>query len=693
MANKIEASEELLQAVIISDSYNSRFKPLTQDVPRCLLPLANTPLIEYTLEFLASSGVKQVFIFVCVHADQIRDYIKRSKWSQPSAPFEVRFIPTPDSMSAGDAMRELDAKQLITSDFILLSGDVVSNMAADEIVEEHRKRRETNKDSIMTMVVREANPLHRSKPSIDSAVFVLDSETSQCVSYTPTKLSPRTKRLTLDTEVLLKHNNVEVRNDLIDCNIDICSPDVPALFTENFDYEDIRKDFVHGILTSDLLGKTIHCYVASETYAARVSSLQTYDAVSKDIIARWTYPMVPDNNLLPDQSYHYQRSHIYKEEDVRLGRSALLTSRVVVGAGSRIGEGCVVDESIIGRSCKIDSNCSISGSYLWEGVTIGSGTSITGAVLAHNVVVGSNCVIEKGSILGAGVRIADNTTVQHYSKIYIPEEEEEASDEGLVGAGGHGSLYIESDEEEEDDDDSDEEDHSTVQQKAFDVAGLVYNLSQMNFSDSSISSIASSDSGFEETHRRGSMAASNYSEDEPDANFYLLAKTDLETAIEENHTVEDTMLEMTSLRMRENVSMHEVRIAMLSAFLNEIQKKIVGGGALGSSTQKIVSKWGPLLNRTISPSTLSEDCMDILLSLQLECSRTADRQELFVPLVKFMYDDDILPEDQIVEWFECDKAQDQGQGASQVRKKSAAFVNWLQEAEEDSDQEEDDDDE
>lgn len=39
---------------------------------------------------------------------------------------------------------------------------------------------------------------------------------------------------------------------------------VPALFTENFDYQFFYPDFVNGILTSDLLGKTICCSIIGE---------------------------------------------------------------------------------------------------------------------------------------------------------------------------------------------------------------------------------------------------------------------------------------------------------------------------------------------------------------------------------------------------------------------------------------------
>lgn len=37
-----------------------------------------------------------------------------------------------------------------------------------------------------------------------------------------------------------------------DCNIDICSPEVLLLFTDNFDYQQIRRDFVKGLLSDEV---------------------------------------------------------------------------------------------------------------------------------------------------------------------------------------------------------------------------------------------------------------------------------------------------------------------------------------------------------------------------------------------------------------------------------------------------------
>jgi hypothetical protein len=88
---------------------------------------------------------------------------------------------------------------------------------------------------------------------------------------------------------------------------------VPALFTENFDYQDIRRDFVRGVLQSDLLGLSIHYHILTDEYAARVRSTKMYDAISKDIIGRWVFPMVPDSNIQDGDSYQFHRGYVYKE--------------------------------------------------------------------------------------------------------------------------------------------------------------------------------------------------------------------------------------------------------------------------------------------------------------------------------------------------------------------------------------------
>jgi NDP-sugar pyrophosphorylase family protein len=68
-----------------------------------------------------------------------------------------------ETFSAGDAMRDIYTHGIISSDFILVTGDLVSNIRIDEVVREHKERRKTNKDAIMTMVVKQSGASHRSR--------------------------------------------------------------------------------------------------------------------------------------------------------------------------------------------------------------------------------------------------------------------------------------------------------------------------------------------------------------------------------------------------------------------------------------------------------------------------------------------------------------------------------------------------
>ncbi len=68
-----------------------------------------------------------------------------------------------ETFSPGDAMRDIYTHQIITSDFVLVTGDLVSNVRIDEVVRVHKERRRTDKDAIMTMVVKESGAAHRTR--------------------------------------------------------------------------------------------------------------------------------------------------------------------------------------------------------------------------------------------------------------------------------------------------------------------------------------------------------------------------------------------------------------------------------------------------------------------------------------------------------------------------------------------------
>ncbi|KAL9035746.1 MAG: hypothetical protein Q9214_006445 [Letrouitia sp. 1 TL-2023] len=406
-------------AQILADSYETRFTPFTLERPRCLLPLANTPLIEYTLEFLARTSIQEIFIYCGLHTDQVEEYINSSKWKLSSSPFRSLTLLKSDATSVGDALRDLDHRDLITGDFILVSGDVISNISIEASLAKHRARREKDKNAIMTMLLREAGIEHRTKSAGRRPVFVLDPSRERCLHYEEmNRNTDGGTNIDIDPDLLSSHSELEIREDLIDCYIDICTPDVLSLWSDNFDYQSVRTSFLYGVLKDyELNGKTIHTHIISDQYAARVKSLRAYDAVSKDVIGRWAYPLCPDSNLMEGQSYRYGKGEIYTENGVVLGRNCCIQNRSVLGAGTSIGDDSIVRETVLGRQCRIGRNTVLEGAYIWDNAVVGDGSVIRRAIIGKGAMLGKNCVVKEGALISYDVKLSDNVVITGTRKL------------------------------------------------------------------------------------------------------------------------------------------------------------------------------------------------------------------------------------------------------------------------------------
>jgi len=89
---------------------------------------------------------------------------RESKWSKPGSGLKVVPIVTAkQTFTPGDALRDIYTHGIITNDFVLVTGDLVSNVRIDEVVRVHKERRKVDRDAIMTMVVKESGVLHRTR--------------------------------------------------------------------------------------------------------------------------------------------------------------------------------------------------------------------------------------------------------------------------------------------------------------------------------------------------------------------------------------------------------------------------------------------------------------------------------------------------------------------------------------------------
>lgn len=691
-SSSAEEVEESLQAVVLADTFETKFEPFTLDRPRCLLPLANTPLIEYTFEFLANAGVEEVFLYGGAHADQLEKYITASKWRAASSPFKQLTFLKSTSTCVGDVMRDLDGKHMITGDFILVSGDVISNLPIEGALAKHRARRQADKNAIMTMILRDAGKRHRTKASSISSVFIIDPAKDRCLHYEEIEHGDHyhpSSRLTIDPEIMLSHAEIDIRQDLIDCSIDICTPDVLSLWSDSFDYQAPRKHFLYGVLKDyELNGKTIHTHIIRDHYAARVRNLKAYDAVSKDIISRWTYPLCPDTNLLPGHTYDLRKGYVYQEQGVALARSCVVGRRTVIGQGTSFGDKSTVKNSILGRNCIIGRNVTLDGAYIWDGVIIGDGTTVSRAIIANDVIVGKNCTIEAGVLLSYGVKIDARVTIREGMRVTRSQKDADSHklqfDPAVVGAGGEGFEYVPDEEEGEDDTTS------------VASSGLIYNMEKLSLSSASISTLGSELSGEEylDGSRSGSFGA--YSDEEDQDNHFLHdASVSVFDSLKDGVSSDVVQLELVSLRMSANASEHQVRRAVVSAFMKRIQQLIDGGMGTGEAVRDVFSKYRDVIERCIFDKQSEEkpDQVDFLLLLQQDLLHRNEGDSILLYAAKDLYDLDIVEEEAYEQWWSDEKSSS-NEEMRKVRSQAHQFIEWLANAEEEeSDEEEDESDE
>lgn len=73
----------------------------------------------------------------------------------------------------------------------------------------------------------------------------------------------------------------------------ICSPSVLPLFTDNFDFQ-TKDDFIRGILMNEeILGSSIYSHTIEIGYASCVTSWRRYQKIGREIIMKFTHPIVP----------------------------------------------------------------------------------------------------------------------------------------------------------------------------------------------------------------------------------------------------------------------------------------------------------------------------------------------------------------------------------------------------------------
>ena len=653
------------------------------------------------------NDVKEVFIYCGAHSEQIENYIQNSRWLPiaQSGPFStLEFIRVADARSVGDFLRDLDGRGIIGGDFLLVHGDLVSNLSLESALAAHKARREANRDSCMTMVLREAGEAeHHTKSRTNIPAFIVDPRKNRCLHYEEINPFQAERYIDLDPAVL-EGAEAEVRTDLIDAQIDICTPDVLALWSESFDYELPRANFLHGVLKDwELNGKLIHTEIVTEGYSARATNLQMYDAISHDVLGGWAYPFTPDCNLLKGQTYRLQRDNVYQEDDVLVGDYTDITD-AVLGRDTHVGSKSIIQNSIIGRNCKIGKNVRVIDSIIWDDVEIGDDAVIEHAVIGESSHIGKGAVVRQGSLVSRGIRITEMTDIAPTTVLSLLDHNNKPleSQTTVVGGQGKGAIFQ-----------YPEEDDSGAEELARLENSLIFDLDRFDIDGSSVSSFGDDDFSDDDSEAASatpsqptarSRLSSFASDDSGTPNFSSFHADAVHGLLEVLRgsvgDFDSEKLEFTSLRLANNASDVAMRKAVATAFVRravELMNAESGGvEAVKAAKETLTSRAGASdFVKDVGVGGDSEsDQVEFALAVQRACVSTTKTIEagkagnLLAAMLQQMYDLDILEEEGLLAWW-GDVRGKEGEMMPVVRAKCQPLIEWLENAEEESDDEDD----
>jgi translation initiation factor eIF-2B subunit epsilon len=186
-----------------------------------LLPLVNVPMIEYTLSWLESAGVEECFVFCCAHAQQVKEHLGKAGWTGKPAAREmtVTAVESHDAISAGDALRVMYGRGVIHGDFVLISGDTISNMNLKDALQEHKDRRKKDPLAVMTMVIKHSKPsilTNQTRLGNDEIVMAIDPETKELLYYED-RADVSNLYVTIDKDILASNPTLQLHNNMEVC--------------------------------------------------------------------------------------------------------------------------------------------------------------------------------------------------------------------------------------------------------------------------------------------------------------------------------------------------------------------------------------------------------------------------------------------------------------------------------------------
>jgi mannose-1-phosphate guanylyltransferase len=171
-----------MKALILSAGLGTRLRPLTEHLPKSLLPILGKPLLELIISYLKGSGVEEMAINTHHLSGDIQAYLK----SHPLLGSKIYHSQEPEILGTGGAIGKLKSFFKNEDFFILYNGDIFTDLDLHPALKQHEEER-----PLITMILHDYPPLNNVIINQDDEIIDLrgilktsPESPNRCLAYT-----------------------------------------------------------------------------------------------------------------------------------------------------------------------------------------------------------------------------------------------------------------------------------------------------------------------------------------------------------------------------------------------------------------------------------------------------------------------------------------------------------------------------
>ncbi len=121
-----------MRAMLLAAGLGTRLRPLTEEIPKPLLPVANRPQIHYVLDLLVRAGVREVV----VNLHHLGGRVRAALGDSYGGALRISYSPEPELLGTGGGLKKVE--RFFTGEpFILANADALTDADLGAAVRRH----------------------------------------------------------------------------------------------------------------------------------------------------------------------------------------------------------------------------------------------------------------------------------------------------------------------------------------------------------------------------------------------------------------------------------------------------------------------------------------------------------------------------------------------------------------------------